>query len=180
MISFFRMRRTSILLLFIAFSVSGCAVGEYFAERGRDFLDIVDLKIQPIGIGLGAKVQFTDYLAAGFGMGTYLGEIEKYGRFWHKNTKGHSVVWVHTGLLGIEYAGENSEVYVLIVQPFWGNSIPQPYASWENRLRVGFEVCLPLFNFGLFVNLGQIADFILGFFGIDLIDDEREKWIRFD
>jgi len=41
-----------------------------------------------------------------------------------------------------------------------------------DRFRVGGEVALPLVHCGVHLNLGELCDFVLGIFGLDLADDD--------
>lgn len=47
-----------------------------------------------------------------------------------------------------------------------------PTPPLVDRWRIGAEVLIPAVNFGLYVNLGEVADLVLGLFTIDIADDD--------
>jgi hypothetical protein len=165
------MRRVVLAVVLLALSCTGCG---YIEERGRDFVDIFDVKITYGSVGgLGAKVQITDYFAPGLGVGFYENSWEKYGRV---QVTDDASFFLHAVVFGAEMplstTLKGGESFIFFLAPLWKEeTFEPPPAHWSNRLRVGGEIVLPFVSFGFFINLGQFADFLLGFFGVDLIED---------
>jgi hypothetical protein len=165
-------RSAALLLMLVCTSQAGCAsLGEYFVERGKDFLDIFDIKAG-VGIpgGLGLKINVTDYFGPGIGLADCEYGFEKYGRW----TYSYGSYFFHLGIVGMDNLfpfpnGEFNFLGILIMHDL-------PEIEWYERLRVGFEIYLPFSYFGFYINFGEIADFFLGIFGYDLIDDNTRPW----
>ena len=86
------------ILWCIVFCTPGCA---YIKDRALDFTDIADFK-GGITFGIiGAKVEVTDYLGAGLGLG-FTGEYESYGRWLVELNGGF---FAHIIVVGIEDTG---------------------------------------------------------------------------
>lgn len=162
------MRNPLLLLAFAAtLALPSCTVGRYAQNRGCDLLDCFDFKVGYGGLGLGAKVQASEYLKTGFGFGEVYETVEFYGR--HKDR--YSMMFYHgliAGFDGPEMPGYGVDADWDLF--FVGN--PPAGVTPLDRARFGAEVVLPGVNFGVFLNLGQIADFLAGFAGLDLADDD--------
>ncbi len=46
------------------------------------------------------------------------------------------------------------------------------YIPTQERIRIGMQVTLPLIMFGIYINMFHLLDFILGFIGIDIAEDD--------
>lgn len=156
-----------VVLVCALFLLSGCSVGRYAQNRGCDLLDIFDFKAGYGGLGLGAKVQASEYVKTGFGFGEIYETVEFYGR-----RKDRFPMMFYHGLIagfdGPEMPGAGIEAdwdLFLVGNP------PADVAPLD-RARFGAEIVLPGVNFGFFLNLGQMLDFVAGFAGFDLADDD--------
>lgn len=163
--------RNALLTLTLAMMVSfaGCqAIGHYAIDRVMDVADIVDLKLGA-GLGVGAKVEVTDYVASGVGLGWTLYEYEFYGR--RAVEKGG--IFLYLGLVG----GEGGTVESSDTEGVFFLYHHRSFSSGKTRLplierfRIGGEIWLPI-SFGAYVNLGEIVDFIGGLVLFDLADDD--------
>lgn len=161
--------RTPLLVfsLLAAFSFPSCTVGKYLQNRGCDLFDVVDFKAGYGGLGLGAKVQASEYVKTGFGFGEVYENVEFYGR----RKDRFSMMFYHgliAGFDGPEMPGYGVDADWDLF--FVGN--PPAGVTPLDRARVGGEIVLPGANFGLFLNLGQIADFFAGIAGFDPAQDD--------
>lgn len=159
---------TLLLALFTPLSLTSCAVGRYAQNRGCDLLDIFDFKAGYGGLGLGAKAQASEYLKTGFGFGEVYEVAEFYGR--HKDR--YRMMFYHgliAGFDGPEMPGAGVEADWDLF--FVGN--PPDGVAPLDRARFGGEIVLPGVNFGFFLNLGQIADFLAGIVGFDPAQDDE-------
>ncbi len=144
----------------ICFSLNGGCT--YFENRLKDFYDIVDIKIG-IGIGLGCKVQVTDYFTPALQIsGSYFG-FEKHGRRMDRPSDSY-----HFLIFGLD---SDFNGYLL-------GCMIGPSQSWKDippkdRMRIGAEVSIPGITVGIYLNLYHLLDFILGFFGIDINEDDN-------
>jgi hypothetical protein len=173
---------------------TGCAsVGHYFEDRGRDLADIVDLKGGE-SMGLGVKVEATLYLGVGLGIAEQGRSVEWYGRERVRApvnpNKRFDGMFVHLIVLGGDtYRGGmhgwsddpswlkpgppatyNSLNFLALNMVALRNRIQPPFLD---RFRFGGEVLLPEVQGGIYLNVGQILDFVLGIFTIDIGDDDR-------
>ena len=162
---------------------AGCAGSGYFAKRGRDLRDVFTAEL---GYGVGAKAR-TGPLHAGLSyvwtpMG--LGNGELYS-FRDAATEEQCPYDVELVCMGIEGAprGENrgKDCTAGWGWPFvaWPKAIkagddgkalwPHPYYT-DIRVTVG---CGPAVTLGF--NPGELLDFMLGWFGIDVYKDDLER-----
>lgn len=158
-------------------ALPGCASG-YLSDRGRDVLDVIDLK-GGWSMGLGVKAEATLYLGAGLG-GASLGDTtEWYGRQKLVTlTQGQysGGLFVHLLIAGFdtqtEYGGPPSQdsLNVLTVNrvAFSDSNDPPMLERW----RFGGEVVLPFVRGGLYLNLGELFDLFAGVVGFDPADDD--------
>jgi hypothetical protein len=161
---------------FLIFSalLTGCnSVGSYFRDRALDFTDIVDVKYGAglTNLGFGAKVEVFSYVGTGLGYGNEHQVTEWYGR----KAGQYPGTFAQAVLLGMENPGEMG---------------PNRYGCWSLLLcqaqhfpkeryascivRTGPEVLLPFIRFGIYLNAIELADFLTGWFGIDLTGDDGE------
>lgn len=180
------------LLLGLALLPVGCA---YARDRLLDLSDVIDPKIGT-GIGVGAKVEISEYLGVGVGVGVNAYLREWYGR---RSYETYGDKFVHLGAFGqdggmwglADDAGvrRRAETYALLINltavadhvgrydvfgysDAWvlpeGYEVPPLYTRW----RVGGEIMIPALSFGLYLNLGELADFLLGLGRIDFAGDD--------
>lgn len=134
-----------------------------------DLTDIVDFKAGFCYVGLGAKVEATDFLAAGLGFGM----VSPYNmEFFGRRADDYGQLFVHLGVFGIEAGGSSVADRTTVVfnktSPNAADDRIPPHSSF----RVGGEILIPLLSFGAYLNLGEVADFILGFATIDIAGDD--------
>ena len=164
--------------LFLAASVTGCASSQaYFADRGRDAADIVTVTV---GKGVGVKARIGP-----FGLGLCINEDVaglKSGQIFTANDHHDSDGELHLLLIG----GESTELASLRNKDYWAFYLlgipmpgtPFPFAP-ENKYPpyyfTQFDVAVGLgFTAKLGFNPGELLDFLLGWFGIDIYRDDME------
>ena len=174
------------VLAALALACSGCAsVGTYFADRGRDLIDIVDLRYGD-GMGFGLQVDATMFF--GTGLGYSKGEWTRawYGRHAVDTDSAQYFGWIVSSELNLATCMENSADGWN--QVLWFNFAVLGPADWrgserwfagESRtvpgldtFRVGAALFLPGVHGGLYVNMGEIVDFFGGLFTFDLANDD--------
>jgi len=141
----------------------GCGVLDAVKERALDLTDVLDVKFAcPYSLGIGAKVEVTDYLGAGIGACTLLEGEEWFGRRYMPSTGSlnHLVIW----------GSEESEIGPTLYG-FGISQQPKRPLPVVSRFRIGGEVLLPAITLGLYVNLGEIVDLLAGFAGFDPAED---------
>jgi len=186
-------RIVCLALLFAApLPAAGCA---YAGDRLLDMSDIVDLKLGT-GIGIGVKAELTYYVGIGAGLGVNAYLREWYGR---KSYETYGDRFVHVGVFGQDGGMDGPEkdagvrarveTYVLLVNMtatadhVAGRGVLGYSDAWQmarnyevpplgTRWRVGGEVLIPAISFGLYLNLGELADFLLGFTTYDFREDD--------
>lgn len=132
-----------------------------------DLTDIIDFKGGVASIGVGAKVEVTDYLGGGLGVGL----LPVSGEFFGRRSERSGCFFLHLGFIGTEAGfSEISEQSILLFHgtyPGHEHRIPL-----HSRFRVGGEVVLPVISFGAYLNFGELMDFFLGFGGLDIAADD--------
>ena len=186
--------RSTLSLFALAFALllPGC---QYTQDRALDLTDMVDLKFSnPVGgsMGLGAKLEATQCLGAGLGIGKYGPTCEWYGR-------GHQYAedqcFLHLYYLGwdgmdgarnhitnsVNVIGINALPLVawLLEHPPAHEQPGYPFLEgnpqWISQFRFGGEVLLPFVNFGIYGNVGEVFDFVFGLATIDISDDDGKS-----
>lgn len=150
-------------LLLLCLSLSGCGVLNSIKERAVDLTDVLDFKFAcPYSLGLGVKAEVTDYLGTGIGSCSLLEGEEWFGRRYMPCTGSlhHIVIW----------GAEESEIGATLYGFGFSQQAERPLPL-VSRFRIGGEVLLPLVSLGLYVNLGEIFDFLAGFAGFDPAED---------
>lgn len=147
--------------------LAGCA---YLRDRGRDFTDIVDVKGGAGGIGLGVKARATEFVGTGVGYGATYDTTEKIGRGAYDTASAFGGL----GFFAIDgksgaCPGAGFEISLIGLR-MQGETFPWPW-RW---FRFGGEVVLPGVRGGLFVNLGEFADFLAGIAGLDPVGDDGQ------
>ncbi|RKY21020.1 MAG: hypothetical protein DRQ55_05795 [Planctomycetota bacterium] len=169
--------RAAVAALALVMPLTGCS---YAAHRGQDLLDVIDLK-GGRSMGLGAKLEATLYLGAGLG-GAGLGQTyEWYGRqrvdtvpdtsglydnglFIHILIVGFDVNTVHGG----PPAKDSLNIVAFNRAAFADHTSP----PLLDRARFGGELVLPFVAGGLYLNVGQAIDFVLGITTLDIAGDD--------
>jgi hypothetical protein len=157
-----------VILIILALFFCSCAT-TYWVDRAMDLTDIIDIKYGFCG-GAGAKIEATDYLAAGLGLGVF-GGTEFYGR----RSIDFSGYFFHFLLFGSDipegtfYAADNHNILFYHVNYYHVSGDRVPIFS---RGRFGGEILLPVVTGGLYFNLGELIDFFAGFGGVDLAEDD--------
>ena len=160
--------------------LGGCTpLGRYARDRAMDLTDVIDIKYGT-ALGVGVKLQATGWYRLGLGLAETPYVREWFGRMSYEHgeagtpsdgffmyfllggAESPSVVgeWLHgasMNFFGFEAA--------TITADDWG--WPGPLQRW----RFGGEVLL-LGRFGVYLNLGELADFLLGFGGMDIAHDD--------
>lgn len=156
-------------MLLVSGLAAGCALGEYARDRMFDLTDVVDVKgAANVGaLGMGLKLEVTDSLGAGLGAGGTYSTAEFFGR---RVAHGQSDFF-HGGIVGVDGPpplAKSGDWYVCGVG-LAGLSGEYPLME---RWRLGAEVWLPFIGGGVYLNLAEFFDFLLGFFAVDLADDD--------
>lgn len=153
-------RTSALALLLLLTACSG--VGRYFGDRGRDLLDVVDVKYG-IGVGAVAKVEVSDYLGAGLGLGG-ANHHEWFGR----RREWSGPIYIQAGAFG----GEGFDDFTYNVMLWTVYDPPYKRPPPLQRYRVGGEVLAGFVHFGGYVNFGELADFFAGLVGADPAEDD--------
>jgi len=165
---------TSIRRAVLAALALSCACQGYPLNRLLDLSDIVDLKYGP-ALGIGVKVEASDYLGAGVGFASSSAD-EWYGR---RRTGSQTNSLLGVGVVSLDGPiVEPDETSTYTILGFQSRGTRPPVVS---RARVGAELWLPGATGGIYVNLGELVDFVLGWFGADIAgDDGVEKGTLLD
>lgn len=181
------MRSTPLVLIATALLLAGGAATataeSYLRDRGNDFLDIFRLRagMPNNGEAWGAKVRVTSLAQVGYVHfdGDYIG-LSRRGFGWIEERRtegGVSLAYAsrHQNIVrsGNQYLSEQtlwSEVEnrrLVLNKPYWDD-------GRGDVLSIGAEVATPIGALDLAVNPSQALDFVVGWVGIDLFnDDER-------
>jgi hypothetical protein len=148
------------VLLLLSLSWAGCA---YARDRCLDLTDVVDLKYALGGRGIGAKVRASEIGGTGVGAGRYENVTEWIGRRTHHDWSDFFGI----GVFGFDRSRHLEEWYFTVCRiPRYSRNKP------VEALRFGAELMLPFARGGLFLNVGEVLDFILGFATLDIADDD--------
>lgn len=180
-------RAAAALLLTAALTSAGCTASPAWgSDRLRDLTDIVDVRY---GTGLGLGVQADALLLLGTGVGW--SDIT-YSRVWYGR---HSVDVGHRSFLGLvlysafgdyEYPGDAARTWCNVVLLNIASIGPARASGDEDwfvrddgppiltRLRAGATVFLPGVHGGLYLNVGEAIDFVLGLAFLDPCTDDGQ------
>lgn len=180
---------TALLILGFLTLASGCT---YTTDRLRDLTDIVDVKggarLHP---GLGGKIEATDFIWGGLGYSKT--GVEFFGRrrlvdsreqsdliksFDYPNT----ATEISLGIAGYEFGGAqcggagslfgiNPVAFAHLYRQTLG-SHPEPPSLVSNPWRIGGELWLFLVDGGIYLNVGEVVDFLAGLAGLDPAEDD--------
>lgn len=172
------MKKTLCAALMLVASGAGCT--RYFTNRYRDFADIFTANVS-FGIGLDFNVQagrFTQVGLGGYGDNIHKGMLDTHkfgfvgrqGWWWTESKYDINLVvpiWGYTYRICEE--GNVRDKNAVEVPPPWSPSYKD-----ENRglLAVGGNAHLLLMGVEFYLDIGEFGDFVLGFFGIDLAQDD--------
>jgi len=153
------------LMLVLSISL-GCT---YAKRRALDLTDIVDVRYD-FSLGLaGAKVEVTEYLGVGLGIGAYGPGQEWYGRRVAMSPGGF---FFHIPVVGVDDTCiDNMSQYsrTSILGFSYRRNPPPPI----ERFRVGVRGLVPLIHLGVFINLGEVYDFLAGLASFDPAEDDE-------
>jgi hypothetical protein len=167
--------RTALLLALALASTSCSAVGGYAKDRILDLSDVIDFKYG-ISCGLGVKAEASLYAGLGLGLGHLDWTREWYGRRSIDRNEGCFVHFIVGGWDGsqerFDQTRDATEWYQIVL-PLNLSALDHPWSPpFIERWRFGGEIVLPVVMGGLYVNVGEIVDFVVGFTTIDLPDDD--------
>jgi len=165
-------RLTPFLVLALALVSTGCG---YIKHRMLDMSDVIDLKYG-YGVGVGVKVEATNYVGVGIGYGRMTETREWYGRRAHVAYDQEFLHFILAGRDGTLRSwgepGQDGTDHYNMVLPINIAALDHDSPPLLERWRVGAEIVVPLANAGLYVNLGEVLDFLLGLATIDIADDD--------
>jgi len=168
-----RLTRLGTTFLFaLALFTPGC---QYAKDRLLDASDVIDIKYG-YAVGLGAKIEATNYVGLGLGWGLSPKTREWYGRRSHVC---YDQEFMHFGIVGRDGTdrswgepGKDGTDHYNIVLPINIAQLDHGTPPMIERWRLGFEIILPGGNGGLYLNLGELVDFFAGLATVDLADDD--------
>ena len=179
-----RAPRIAATLTAVVLACAGCvAPGSYGRDRWLDLTDAIDLKYGT-GIGLGVHLQATKYLETGLGLSTQSGSHEWFGR---RRVDMHDGAFVHGVVVGFAGLGPHGSLTTGSIDVLLFNVLALEGGRWTgtrswfegghglpilDRYRFGAVLYLPGVHGGLFLNVGELADFLGGLFGADLMNDD--------
>ncbi|HEX5011871.1 MAG TPA: hypothetical protein VFY71_15870 [Planctomycetota bacterium] len=178
------------LLLLLA--CQGCgSLGQYGQDRLRDLSDILDVRYGT-GLGLGSQIRVL-WLETGFGLSTEAYYRQWFGRKSVEVRRGLFAQAVVAGIDGDYWRRKSDELLgnsstgsfsVLVVNvplctSFFSGTGSEDWFEvpagdpplWES-FRIGGVVFLPGVSGGLFLNLGEVVDFLGGVVGWDPLHDD--------
>jgi hypothetical protein len=160
------------LLLGVALFTPGCS---YIKHRVMDMSDVIDIKYG-YAVGAGVKVEATNWIGVGVGWGISAKTREWYGRRSHV---AYDQEFMHFILAGRDGTKRSWGEPGLDGTDFYNMVLPINIAQLDHstppilqRFRFGAEVIFPTTNAGLYLNLGELCDFILGLTTIDIAGDD--------
>ncbi|MHC5040056.1 MAG: hypothetical protein ACYTHM_22340, partial [Planctomycetota bacterium] len=173
--------RKIILAVVLLFSSTGC---RFLTERAHDWEDSFRVSVSA---GLGAKVHF-QVGPLGFGAGYWdgyeVGFLEDQGMGVHRTSyfglpipfnfilttifEQEQPMFVFTHRDKIKGWGSNVGLFHLTMRFYEGNRKPPSVNFFWYEIDLRFFV-----GFRFAINLAEFADFLLGFFGLDILGDDR-------
>jgi len=139
---------------------------QYFINRGKDLMDIVDWDYG-LGPGFAAKLEVTNFFAPSIGYGEGK-ETQKGGRQIE-----HDRRWglASLGLFAGEGYPDNLRIYVAGVN--LSSFIDPADPPGQRWFAVGPKIYLGYVSGGVYINFGEIADFFAGIAGFDIMHDDE-------
>ena len=173
------------LLLSAALTSGGCTSSPAWGtDRLRDLTDIVDVRY---GTGLGFGVQVDALMLVGTGVGW---SDVSWTRVWYGRHAVETSNRTFVGALVVssfghyDYPGDPAKNWLNIVGlniTSLGPATASGDEAWFERdqgppiierLRPGVTLFLPGVHGGLYVNVGEVVDFVLGIFFLDISSDD--------
>ncbi|MCB9896650.1 MAG: hypothetical protein H6825_01475 [Planctomycetes bacterium] len=188
-------RALAVLLTVSLLSLASCA---YVEDRVLDLSDVLDVKYGA-ALGVGAKVELTHYIGVGGGLAVLGYNREWFGR---RSYESDGCAFVHFGVIGADggahgcrardvngdISGEGFDGYLLLCNVFalddyfvgpteedaraLGDTTGYADLPVIDQWRVGAEFIILPVQFGLYLNLGELVDFLVGFTTYDLAHDD--------
>ena len=163
------------ILLFLCLVLSGAFPGcAYFHDRCKDASEVVEAGV---GFALGVEANVRAFKPFQVGLGSYYGP-------WIGLHEGRLAVWYETRVeMGLPFYYLH-EVYRKdgtlpgIAHPNFGEAAYSPYMNdlflFTDRgfFEVGVTMALLVPGVDLSVDLAETTDFLLGWFGVDLLEDD--------
>ena len=186
-----QLRRSAACLPLLLGCLACSSLGPYGTDRLRDLSDIIDVRYGT-GLGLGSQVQAL-WLTTGLGYST-----EYYYRQWfgRKSVEVRNGLFANALIVGVEgdfwrrdaahLLGNSStgSLSVLVVDLTLSSSIfsladkgdwfkePAGDPPFLDSLRIGGTLFLPGVSAGLYLNCGEVLDFLCGLVGFDPLHDD--------
>ena len=162
-------RMLPLVLLLCALVATGCTYGH---NRLQDAGDIFDWKwaCNWTSVGVGAKVEVSNYLGTGVGVGFIDDLSETYGRHIVRTPHNEFVHIIVAGVDGPVWEDDSrdgSALYGLAI-----NCCQDPRPWVIDRFRLGGELIVLNIDAGLYLNFGQLFDFFAGLTTWDPGDDD--------
>lgn len=171
--------------ILLSSTITGCATGSFLTDRGRDAMDIFTMSA---GAGIGAKARIGPFQAGlivdgdlyGLRGGTFGDQDGSRNQLWTRET---DYLWRSKEVYappkylsrgkGINAAGgplysKQGDLFYKRAHMHFGKHKLQYYTQIEAVVALG-----PSFRFGF--NPAELLDFFLGWFGTDILNDDREK-----
>lgn len=164
----------SVLTLLVVSTATACAADStYGGDRFADLGDMVDLRYGR-SMGLGVKLEATQFLGAGLGCGA-VDVTESYGRD-EVRVPGMFLHLVVIGAEGLAPCGGQPELDILGVNV--GALRFQEPPKTIDWFRFGGELVLPFVTGGLYLNVGQLVDAVAGITTLDPAGDDQATEIE--
>ena len=183
------LRLQSVAWILLALPLQACSgLATYGVDRARDLSDVIDVRYGT-GLGLGVYAQACLGIPLGAGLGA---SSESYSRQWfgRKSVVMRDGLFAHAIFMGVEGLGADAEqttgsMDFLGLRTSSGSIYSKDWRGTEawfqspagnppqlDRFRFGATVFLPGVNGGVFLNVGEIFDFLTGLVGFDLMRDD--------
>jgi len=199
------MRRTAqlVVLLSLAVLATGCAT-PYMTNRGRDAKDIVTgmigwgggakARIGPANVGLFAAFDLSGLRGghcgpvshdfAPYDLTLTLCSLERFDSYLLEDAKARHKTFFSQGYLGLTVAGLGMEAYRKVGDAYHPKKVErldflptdligQEILPYYTQVEIAMGVWRTL---RLGFNPGELLDFVLGWTGIDIFNDDVEKW----
>jgi hypothetical protein len=122
-----------------------------------------------MALGVGVKVEVTDYVGTGVGLGLTTEGSEWYGR---RVLRQPHFLFLHAGLIGVDDSPmDNADQFCSVCYLGYNDRKYRP--PLIDRFRVGAQAFVPLVHLGLYVNFGELVDFFAGIAGLDPAEDDE-------
>jgi len=158
------MKTRAAILCGLLLLLAGCSsAGDYAVKRLLDLSDIIDFKVGA-GVGAGARASITDW----FQPALALGAIDS-GALYGRQVASSPPHVVQLLVVGADFHFPEGPSNLFILGARFRED--EPDLPLVDRFRVGGEIWA-IVDFGVYVNFGEIVDFVTGFFGVDVACDD--------